>query len=51
MDTPEDLEFIRQVFARFDNDDFGWKDILKLLEKEPELAKINENIHHKTLME
>ena len=51
VDTPEDLEFIRQVFARFDHDDFGWKDILALLEKEPELAKINENIHHKTLME
>ncbi len=51
VDTPEDLEFIQEVFARFDNDDFGWKDILALLEKEPELAKINENIHHKTLME
>ncbi len=51
VDTPEDLEFIRQIFARFDYDGFGWKDILSLLEKEPELAKINENIHHKTLME
>ncbi len=51
VDTPEDLEFIRQVFARFDNDDFGWHDILSLLEKEPELAKINADVHHKTLME
>ena len=51
VDTPEDLEFIRQVFARFENDDFDWKDILALLEKEPALAKINADVHHKTLME
>ncbi len=51
VDTPEDLEFIRQIFARFDYDGFGWHDILSLLEKEPELSLINANIHHKTLME
>ena len=51
VDTPEDLEFIRQIFARFDNDDFGWHDILALLEEEPELSKINADVHHKTLME
>ena len=51
VDTPEDLEFIRQIFARFDNDDFDWHDILALLEREPELAKINADVHHKTLME
>ena len=51
VDTPEDLDFIREVFARFDHDDFGWKDILDLLEKEPELGKINADVHHKTLME
>lgn len=51
VDTPEDLEFIQAVFARFENDDFGWKDILALLEKEPELAKINADVHHKTLLE
>ncbi len=51
VDTPEDLEFIREVFARFENDDFGWKDILAMQKKEPELAKINADVHHKTLME
>ncbi len=51
VDTPEDLEFIRQIFARFNNDDFGWHDILDLLEKEPKLALINANVHHKTLKE
>ncbi len=51
VDTPEDLEFVRQVFARFEHDDFDWQDILALLEREPELAKINADVHHKTLME
>ncbi len=51
VDTPEDLEFIREICARFENDDFGWKGILALLEREPELAKINADVHHKTLME
>ena len=51
VDTPEDLEFIQQVFARFENDKFGWQDILALLEREPALAKINADVHHKTLME
>lgn len=50
VDTPEDLEFIRQVYARFDGrDDFSWKDVLDLLQHEPELAAINSNVHHKTL--
>ncbi len=33
VDTPEDLEFIRQIFSRFDHTDFGWKDISKDLRK------------------
>ncbi len=51
VDTPEDLEFIREIFARFENDNFTWHDILALLEEEPKLAKINADVHHKTLME
>ena len=50
VDTPEDLEFMRQVFARFDGrDDFTWQDILKLIQSEPELAAINSSVRHKTL--
>jgi len=50
VDTPEDLEFIRQVFARFDGrDDFSWKEILDLVHTEPDLMKINAGVHHKTL--
>jgi spore coat polysaccharide biosynthesis protein SpsF len=42
VDTPEDLEFIRQVFARFPGEDyFGWEEVLSLIASEPELELIN----------
>ena len=50
VDTPEDLEFMRQVYSRFDgHDDFSWKDVLDLVHNEPELMKINSDVIHKTL--
>jgi spore coat polysaccharide biosynthesis protein SpsF (cytidylyltransferase family) len=50
VDTPEDLEFMRQVYSRFDGrDDFTWKEVLNLVHNEPELMQINANIKHKTL--
>ncbi len=52
VDTPEDLELIRQVYARFDGrDDFGWHEVLALFECEPELAQINAAIKAKDLTE
>ena len=52
VDTPEDLEFMRQVFARFDGrDDFSWKEVLDLVHNEPDLMKINAGVQHKTLKE
>jgi spore coat polysaccharide biosynthesis protein SpsF len=50
VDTPEDLEFMRQVYARFDaRDDFSWKDVLDLVHNENDLMQINAGIKHKTL--
>lgn len=50
VDTPEDLEFMRQVFNRFDGrDNFSWQDVLALLQQEPELTAINSSVRHKTL--
>ena len=50
VDTPEDLEFMRQVYSRFDGrDDFSWKELLVLVHNEPQLMQINANIKHKTL--
>ncbi len=50
VDTPEDLEFMRQVYAHFNGrDDFSWKEVLGLVHDNPDLAKINAGVQHKTL--
>jgi spore coat polysaccharide biosynthesis protein SpsF len=50
VDTLEDLEFMRQVYSRFDSrDDFTWKEVLDLIHDNPELMKINSGVQHKTL--
>ena len=51
VDTAEDLEFVRAVYARFESEDFSWRDVLRLLEREPELAEINRFIAQKALHE
>lgn len=50
VDTPEDLEFVRQVYRRFDGrDDFSWREVLDLVHSEPRLMEINAGVRHKTL--
>ncbi len=44
VDTPEDVEFVRQIYAYFRNDRFGWRDVLIALENHPEWLEINRNI-------
>jgi spore coat polysaccharide biosynthesis protein SpsF len=48
VDTPEDLEVMRNVLARFDRDDFSWQDVLALQRNEPELFAINAAVEHRT---
>jgi spore coat polysaccharide biosynthesis protein SpsF len=50
VDTPEDLEFLREVYRRLGGrDDFTWTDVLKLAQRDPALARINAGVRHKTL--
>jgi len=50
VDTPEDLEFVREVVKRLGaKQDFSWLDVLRLLEREPELTRINAGTRHKTM--
>jgi spore coat polysaccharide biosynthesis protein SpsF len=50
VDTPEDLEFMQQLYARFnERDDFSWGDVLQVVHDNPELAAINFAVRHKTL--
>jgi spore coat polysaccharide biosynthesis protein SpsF len=49
VDTPEDLELVRQVYRHFGGrDDFGWTEVLDLLEQEPGLASLNLDARHKS---
>lgn len=50
VDTAEDLEFVRHVFATLpEGDDFSWQDVLVLVQAHPEWIVINAHVQHKTL--
>jgi spore coat polysaccharide biosynthesis protein SpsF len=51
VDTPEDLAFVRAIYQRLENQNCGWREIVKLLELEPQLAGINASIAQKALHE
>jgi spore coat polysaccharide biosynthesis protein SpsF len=52
LDTPEDLAFLQAVYARFGGrDDFGWREILELVEADPSLADINRPVAQKAVHE
>ncbi|MEO8097279.1 MAG: aminotransferase class III-fold pyridoxal phosphate-dependent enzyme [Acidobacteriota bacterium] len=46
VDEPADLEFVRQTYAHLDNssEDWGWKEILSIVEANPEIAQLNQDI-------
>jgi spore coat polysaccharide biosynthesis protein SpsF len=49
VDTPNDIDFVRQVYAHLDGQaGFGWQDVLALLERKPDLASINAEVKHKS---
>jgi spore coat polysaccharide biosynthesis protein SpsF (cytidylyltransferase family) len=48
VDTEEDLRFAREVFSRLGgSNDFSWREVVELIEKEPELAEINAHLRPK----
>lgn len=52
VDTPSDLEFMRQVLNHFEGrSDFSWLEVLNLVQAHPELARINAAEKHKNLHE
>jgi spore coat polysaccharide biosynthesis protein SpsF len=48
VDTPEDYELLQRIFAHFHDADFGWLDVLKLLDQYPEWIELNRHIEQKT---
>jgi len=52
LDTLEDLELLRTIYSRFHGrDDFSWKEVLRLMEREPELAELNSQVLQKSVRE
>lgn len=52
VDTPEDLDFVRAVYNRLKaTPDFAGREILELLEREPELVELNRAVKQKDLQE
>lgn len=48
VDTPQDLELVRQIFNHFTGRQFfSWLEVLTLFERQPELANINADIKAK----
>jgi spore coat polysaccharide biosynthesis protein SpsF len=48
VDTPEDLELVRQIFAHFSGRVyFSWYEVIDLFTKNPEMAKINASVKAK----
>jgi len=41
VDTPSDLEFVRAVYAGFNDDHFGMEDVLRFIKEHPEIAVLN----------
>lgn len=49
VDTQQDLEAVRQIYARFPGrDDFSWLEVLEVYERDPALREINSAVRHKT---
>jgi len=49
VDTREDLEFVRAVYARLGDELFPWSAVIQLLEREPELAEMNRSVAQKAI--
>lgn len=50
LDTLEDLELLAAIYARFENrNDFGWREVLRLMQLEPHLAQLNAQVVQKAV--
>jgi spore coat polysaccharide biosynthesis protein SpsF len=50
LDTAEDFELLKALYAKLDNrEDFGWRDVIDVMEKEPRLAELNAGVVQKSV--
>ena len=49
LDTSDDLALLRAIYEAFENKpDFGWRDVLALMQRRPELADLNSGVVQKS---
>jgi spore coat polysaccharide biosynthesis protein SpsF (cytidylyltransferase family) len=52
LDTREDLELLHAIYRHFDgSDDFSWRQVVDLMEREPQLAELNSRVLQKSVRE
>jgi spore coat polysaccharide biosynthesis protein SpsF len=52
VDTPRDLDLVREIVGRFGGrDDFSWLEVIELFQREPELEQINAQVAAKDYRE
>lgn len=49
VDTIEDYELLRRIYEHFGDREFGWMDILRLVEKHPDWSASNSHVHQKVV--
>jgi spore coat polysaccharide biosynthesis protein SpsF len=49
VDTPEDLQLVREIYGHFGNDRFSWQEALTYYRQRPELADLNRDVRQKSV--
>ena len=49
LDTPEDLDLIRRLYAALGRDDFSWREALAVAEAHPEWSALNRHVRQKVV--
>jgi hypothetical protein len=42
---------MRAIYERLDDDNFGWREVLSIVESEPQLLELNRHVMQKALQE
>ena len=49
LDTPDDYELLRRIYDALGRDDFGWRDVLAVVEANPGWSGLNRHVRQKTV--
>jgi spore coat polysaccharide biosynthesis protein SpsF len=49
VDTPEDLAFVRAIYDKFPDGEFGYREVITFLSSHPEIRLLNAGIRQKTI--